>query len=392
MRPRECASRARSTHPRATRCRACRRVGHRATGRPTRTPPRAHEALRWPPCRRRSFHRGRAGPQPPGGCACPPRGPRDLRWPRACPWGAAPLGSAARVVHEATGLFDGRPWHEFADGGRCYVAQSIQTTCLIKAVHRVSHWLGARATDILCAAPYVALQTEEMPSLPLRPRSASELVDAAFQILRAHYPQFIMCSAIGYAPYVIAELVFLSDPARLAAITPVASILYGLGIALVYALMSAVLVVCASQAYLGDPVDVGAAVRKALPRLHLVILGGIIRYVGIFFGVFTFFVLSLYLMARWFAVTPVIVLERRELGAAFSRSAALSSGRKWHILRTILLVFVIYLMLAIGVQFAASLFRNLIAQGIISALFTILVYPVVAITEALLYFDTRIKA
>jgi hypothetical protein len=218
------------------------------------------------------------------------------------------------------------------------------------------------------------------------------LVDAAFQILRAHYPQFIMCSAIGYAPYVIAELVFLSDPARLAAITPVASILYGLGIALVYALMSAVLVVCASQAYLGDPVDVGAAVRKALPRLHLVILGGIIRYVGIFFGVFTFFVLSLYLMARWFAVTPVIVLERRGLGAAFSRSAALSSGRKWHILRTILLVFVIYLMLAIGVQFAASLFRNLIVQAIISALFTILVYPVVAITEALLYFDTRIKA
>lgn len=217
-------------------------------------------------------------------------------------------------------------------------------------------------------------------------------MDAAFQILRAHYPQFIMCSAIGYTPYVIAELVLLSDPARVAAITPAASILYGLGIVLVYALMSAVLVICASQAYLGDPVDVGAAVRKALPRLHLVILGAIIRYIGIFLGFFTFLVGSVYLMARWFAVTPVIVLERRGLGEAFSRSAALSNGRKWHIIRTILLVFVIYAMLAIGVNFAAALLRNVILIAIVMALFTILVYPVVAITEALLYFDTRIKA
>ena len=33
----------------------------------------------------------------------------------------------------------------------------------------------------------------------------------------------------------------------------------------------------------------------------------------------------------------------------------------------------------------------LIVQTIVTAVFTILVYPVVAITEALLYFDTRIK-
>ena len=217
-------------------------------------------------------------------------------------------------------------------------------------------------------------------------------MDAAFQILRAHYPQFIMCAASGHTPYVLAELVLLSDPARVAAITPAASILYGLGIVLVYALMSAVLVICASQAYLGDPVDVGAAVRKALPRLHLVIVGAIIRYIGIFLGFFTFLVGSVYLMARWFGVTPVIVLERRGLGEAFSRSAALSSGRKWHIIRTILLVFVIYAMLAIGVNFAAALLRNVILIAIVMALFTILVYPVVAITEALLYFDTRIKA
>jgi hypothetical protein len=37
-------------------------------------------------------------------------------------------------------------------------------------------------------------------ALQLRPRSSTELVDAAFQILRAHYATFLMCSAIAYLP------------------------------------------------------------------------------------------------------------------------------------------------------------------------------------------------
>lgn len=230
-----------------------------------------------------------------------------------------------------------------------------------------------------------------MPSLPLRPRSASELVDAAFQIMRAHYPQFIMCSAIAYLPWLVVQIILVSDPAQLARITPGVSVVFGLGIWLVFALMSAVLIVCASQAYLGDPVDVGAAVRKALPRMPLVLVGAIARYIGIFLGLFAFFIGALYVMARWFAITPVLVLEQRGLGQAFSRSSALSRGRKRHIINTVGLVAIIYWVLAIGVQLAALALGNVIVQTVATAVFTILVYPVVAITEALLYFDTRIK-
>lgn len=230
-----------------------------------------------------------------------------------------------------------------------------------------------------------------MPSLPLRPRSASELVDAAFQIMRAHYPQFIMCSAIAYLPWLVVQIILVSDPAQLARITPGVSVVFGLGIWLVFALMSAVLIVCASQAYLGDPVDVGAAVRKALPRMPLVLVGAIARYIGIFLGLFAFFIGALYVMARWFAITPVLVLEQRGLGQAFSRSSALSRGRKRHIINTVGLVAIIYWVLAIGVQLAALALGNVIVQTVATAVFTILVYPVVAITEALLYFDTRIR-
>ena len=231
-----------------------------------------------------------------------------------------------------------------------------------------------------------------MASPALRPRSPSELVDAAFQIMRAHYPQFVMCSALAYFPWLVLQLIWYSDPAKLTSISPQASIAFGLGIWLVFALMSAVLIVCASQAYLGDPVDVGVAVRQALPRMPLVLLGAILRYALMFVGLFFFFIGALYVLARYFAVTPVIVLEGKGIGAAFSRSTELSRQRKWHIIGTLGLASLIYWVLAFGVQLASALFGNLIVQALVGAVVTIMVYPVVAIAEALLYYDTRIKS
>ena len=226
----------------------------------------------------------------------------------------------------------------------------------------------------------------------LRPRSPSELVDAAFQILRAHFAQFVMCSALAYLPWLVVQLIFYSDPSRLEGISPAASVVFGLGIWLVFALMSAVLIGCASQAYLGEPVDVGIAVRQALPRMPLVLLGAILRYAMMFVGLFFFLIGALYVAARYFAVTPVLVLEGRGLGSAFARSSELSRKRKRHVINTIGLVTLIYWVLAIGVQLAATMLGNLIVQALIGAAVTIMVYPVVAITEALLYYDTRIKS
>lgn len=231
-----------------------------------------------------------------------------------------------------------------------------------------------------------------MASPALRPRSPSELVDAAFQILRAHYAQFVMCAALAYVPWLVVQLVWYADPSRLAGISPGVSVAFGLGIWLVFALMSAVLVVCASQAYLGEPVDVGVAVRQALPRLPLVMLGAVLRYALMFVGLFFFIVGAIYVLTRFFAVTPVLVLEGKGIGGAFARSTVLSRGRKWHVFNTLGLASLIYWVLAFGVQMAALIFGNLTVQALVSAVVTIMVYPVVAITEALLYYDTRIKS
>jgi hypothetical protein len=231
-----------------------------------------------------------------------------------------------------------------------------------------------------------------MGTSALRPRSVTELVDAAFQILRAHYAQFVMCSALAYLPWLVLELIVLGDPQRLVGTPWWVGLLAGLGIWLTFALMSAVIITCASQAYLGEPVDVAAAVRRALPRLPRVMAAAVLRYALLVLGLFAFLVGALYVAARFFALTPVIILEDASLPKAFERTSALSQGRKSHILNTLGLVAVIYWVIGIGVSLLAAAAGNVVIQAVAGAFYTILAYPVIAITETLLYYDARIQS
>ena len=231
-----------------------------------------------------------------------------------------------------------------------------------------------------------------MASTALRPRSATEIVDAAFQILRAHYGQFVMCSALAFMPWLIIQLVFLGDPQRLVDANPLVTIVALFGLWMTFALMSAVIVTCASQAYLGDTVDVAVAVRRAVPRLPRVMIVAFLRYFLLFLGFLCLLVGALYVAARFFALMPSVILEDASVGHAFSRSSALSRGRKLHILNTLGLVAIIYWAIAIGIMAVAAFIGNNVIQAVAGAVYTMLVYPVIAITECLLYYDARIQS
>jgi len=76
--------------------------------------------------------------------------------------------------------------------------------------------------------------------------------------------------------------------------------------------------------------------------------------------------------------------------AAFARSSVLSEGLKWHILLTLILIFVIFVMLS----FAASMIGFAVgAAGLIAVqtLYTVFAYPLIAITQVILYYDARIR-
>lgn len=271
-----------------------------------------------------------------------------------------------------------------------------------------------------------------MHDIPLRPRSPSEIVDAAFQLYRRNAGPILLMSAVAYAPAIIVQLLILGTaptaqgvPALAGSLAVVGGLISWLG----YALMSGAVCRLAADVYLGKPADVGGSVRATLPRVPALMGAAVLKtlamaapvaLVGVFFalvipatarggaggagitvllGVLFFFaamVAALYLFATYFAVTPLVVIEGEGPTGSMSRSSKLSEGRRLPILGTVALVFAIYLVLMLAVMTIAALlggFTSVQTVGQVLAMhaFTIIAYPLYAVTEMLLYYDARIR-
>jgi hypothetical protein len=160
---------------------------------------------------------------------------------------------------------------------------------------------------------------------------------------------------------------------------------------LTYSVMGAVLVTCTAQAYMGDEVDVGVAVRGMLRRLPTLLIASLLVALMFLVGLVFLLFPAMYVAALTFAVIPAIMLEDAGLTAAFRRSEELSDGRKWHILNTLGLAVLIYFVIYLGVTALTAVLGGFILQSLAGTLVSICVYPVVAITNVLLYYDARIQ-
>lgn len=254
-----------------------------------------------------------------------------------------------------------------------------------------------------------------MSDLRLRARSVTEIVDAAFQLYKRDAVEYVLVSAIAYAPWVVAQLLLMRGLTTLSSSqlgSPgTVSLLLALVGVFVYALMSAVLSRFSSDVYLDRQTGLGPVVRAVLPLVPRIIgatflfalvlmlgfvpvligaamsnvaliLGGTLLSIGWVF----------YALARFFAVFQVIVLENRSAIAAFPRSGELSRNRKLHILLTLALVFIIFIMLSIAVTVVGQLLGSTAGTVVLQALYTVVAYPLIGITQMILYYDARIRA
>jgi hypothetical protein len=230
---------------------------------------------------------------------------------------------------------------------------------------------------------------------PLRARSATEIVDAAFQLFRRDPLPYVLVSALGYAPLLIIQLVVLGPAteidAQIARLASGYSIVLAFGYWVSISLMSAIIIRLASDDYLGRPVVAPVAVRDAVARLPSVMFGLLFKYILMFFGFLLFLVGTFWVLARYFAVTPAIVLEGRGTVAAFGRSAALSRGQKMHVLGTLLLAFVIFMVIYFAVAIIGAMSGSTVIATVLSTAASIVAYPMFAITEMLLYYDARVR-
>src|SRR5689334_18108236 len=163
-----------------------------------------------------------------------------------------------------------------------------------------------------------------MSDLRLRPRSVTEIVDAAFHLYKRDALEYILVSAIAYAPWAVAQLLVLRSLRVLGPtsvdIDLLTSIFRLIGF-VAYALMSAVLSRFSSDVYLERPTGMAAVIRSVLPTIPRVVgatilltllamLGVIPVLVGVTIGnaplvaigVVVSIVGFFYVLARFFAV------------------------------------------------------------------------------------------
>ena len=73
-------------------------------------------------------------------------------------------------------------------------------------------------------------------------------------------------------------------------------------------------------------------------------------------------------------------------------STSLTSGRKRHVLNTLLLVWIIYVLLSGCLLFATAAMKSQVLTLVVGSVYQIVAYPVFGLTTMLLYYDCRIRA
>jgi hypothetical protein len=102
--------------------------------------------------------------------------------------------------------------------------------------------------------------------------------------------------------------------------------------------------------------SIGETYSAVRPRLGAATLAGVLAAIGIGIGLVLLIVPGLYLLTIWSMLIPVIVIERRSAGEAFTRSREVVRGNGWSVLG---LVIITFLLVAIASTIIRLLFSPL---------------------------------
>jgi hypothetical protein len=248
----------------------------------------------------------------------------------------------------------------------------------------------------------------------LRPRGIGEILDAAALLYRSRFGALVRYAAIVVVPVqaFLAVVLLSAQPdnfsvsisgsaqprfdtrsAQLAATVVV--LVVGL---ITHAFIVAVTTRVVANQYV-DHAEGSARLMSTTGRRFFAVIGvsivvAICQLVGIAFC----FVGTVVPMALFAVAIPALLLERKGVGAALSRSIELTKGHFWHVLGVVLTAaaigFLLNAALAAGLNIfarSASPTTLVLAQGVANAIASILTTPFVAAATVALYFDLRIR-
>lgn len=210
-------------------------------------------------------------------------------------------------------------------------------------------------------------------------------------MFRQNFRSFFAVSVLAAVMFLVAQLITgpvpeagqpVPSPMRFVA----SSILQLVG----FTFLAGTISIMAGAAYIGDPIDAQAAMKRTGARFWILIALGVIVWAAVGIGFVLLIVPGLYLLAKFGLAPTLAAIENTGVRASLARAAALSEGQKKHVLATLCLslaiIFVTFF--AIG---AITALLNPIVVHLLSAVVMVFVYPLAPIAAAILFYDLRVR-
>jgi hypothetical protein len=248
----------------------------------------------------------------------------------------------------------------------------------------------------------------------LRPRGIGEILDAAAVLYRSKFGLLVRYAALIVVPVQTflaivlisaqpddfsvnisgsAQPLFNTNSAQLAATVVV--IVVGL---ITHAFIVAVTTRVVANQYV-DHVEGNDRLLSNTGRRFFAVIGvSFIVAICQVVGAFACLVGTFVAMAFFAVAIPALLLERKRVGGALSRSIELTKGHFWHVLAVVLTATLIGTLLNASLAAALNIFARssspttlVLAQGVANTVASILTTPFVAAATVALYFDLRIR-
>jgi hypothetical protein len=252
-----------------------------------------------------------------------------------------------------------------------------------------------------------------VPPLQLRPRSTTEIIDAAVSLLRQHYVELVTATALFTVPLFIFNVIIGSQTgvqgtigttpftvAPQAAMFPARLLPWFFLMMLVAFLLgplaSATTVVIVSDNYLGREVTIAGALARAINRIWTVFFTGLLQGFLIGLGFIAFIIPGFFCIAWFFSAVNIVMVEGKGPTEALGRGRFLAKDSVGRILGTLLLcgiVVAVITALANAIIFAlvGTVHASSQVAVVLSNLVNIAIYPFFTVVTTVLYFDLRIR-
>lgn len=227
----------------------------------------------------------------------------------------------------------------------------------------------------------------------MAPRSAHELVQAAFGIYRRYPLLFFVLASGVIVPYevIVLAITGAGPLARGSLSFGVSSLLSLIDLVLVGALVSALHVHAVKLVLEGAEPQLGPITRRGLQALPVVAAATIMSWLGIVLGFFLLIVPGVILLLRWYVVAQAAAIEGEGWLPALRRSRQLVEGNYRHVIVLALYILVITIVPSVLLGRAFGHETTTVASFVVGVLLTVLTGSFSALITALLYFDLRAR-